>query len=104
MDQICAPESRCIGVRHRAGSQSQGPSRLRRRGDIPILKTSGVTSADAIRVLAVPGSGIFRDGMTVGDFLRGVPNRAMAMQMLARCQRAGTIGFQHRDPEPGDAP
>lgn len=68
------------------------------------LKTSGVTLADTIRVLAVPGSGIFRDGMTVGDFLRGVPNRAVGMHMLARCQRAGTIGFQHRDPEPGAAP
>ncbi|MER8972143.1 hypothetical protein [Mesorhizobium sp. M0800] len=58
------------------------------------FKTSGVTPADVIRIRSKVGSGIFRDGMTVGDFLRAVQSREEGIQRLARSQRAGIIGFE----------
>lgn len=56
-------------------------------------KTRGVTAADIIRVRRVAGSGIFRDGMSVGDFLRGQPNQYRALQILAKERQRGTIGI-----------
>ncbi|MER9421450.1 hypothetical protein NKI88_03195 [Mesorhizobium sp. M0317] len=58
------------------------------------FKTTGVTLADVIRIRSRVGSGIFRDGMTVGDFLRAVHSRQQGIQQLARCQKAGIIGFE----------
>ena len=60
----------------------------------PSLKTTGVTAADVIRVLSKVGTGIFRDGMTVGEFLRAVPSRDAGLRMLASCRRSGVIGFE----------
>ncbi|MER8857408.1 hypothetical protein NKI09_07090 [Mesorhizobium sp. M0757] len=58
------------------------------------FKTTGVTPADVIRIRSKVGSGIFRDGMTVGDFLRAVQSRQEGIQRLGRCQKAGIIGFE----------
>lgn len=68
------------------------------------IETIDLTEEHAIRVLAPAGSGIFRDGMTVGDFLRGMPTREAALRLLARSRRAGTIGFEHREPSTEPAP
>lgn len=74
----------------RAVCQKPAPSRRVVRDE----KTSNVGGADVIRILSRRGSGIFRDGMTVDQFLRAVPNRKEGLRMLLRCQRAGIVAFQ----------
>lgn len=59
-----------------------------------LFKTRGVAATDLIRVLVRSTLGIFRDGMTVGEFVSSVPDRRAALTLLIRCQKAGTIGFQ----------
>ena len=58
------------------------------------FKTTGVTEADIVRIRSRVGTGMFRDGMTVGDFLRAVPSRDNGLRMLARCAKAKLIGLE----------
>lgn len=58
------------------------------------FKTTGVTEADVVRIRSKVGTGMFRDGMTVGDFLRAVPSRDAGKRMLYRCAKSKLIGFE----------
>jgi hypothetical protein len=57
------------------------------------FKTTGVTATDVIRVRNRTAGFLFRDRMTVGEFLDGVPDRHSGLELLARSQMAGAIGF-----------
>lgn len=61
---------------------------------LPGCKTSGVIGSDVIRILSPKGTAIFRDGMTVDEFLRAVPSRIEGMRMIVRTHRAGLIAIQ----------
>lgn len=60
----------------------------------PDMKNSGVAADDRIRILRPSGVRLYRDGMTVRQFLDATGDAPVALRQLFRSHRAGLIGFR----------
>jgi hypothetical protein len=80
-----------LGVLIRRVSDGRGNRRV---DGAHTWKTSGVVSKDVIRLRGTDAAWLVRDGMTVGEFLAGVPERRAGLKMLLRCHRARAIDFE----------